>query len=80
MPFGELIPEPYRLFGKAVLLTTLVGGSAAIAWQVQDWRYGKQLAEQARLRNPQSAGPGLGRAAACRTRQTPRARAAPGIQ
>ena len=31
------------------LLATLAGGSAAIAWQVQDWRYGKQLAEQARL-------------------------------
>ncbi|UST93746.1 lysis system i-spanin subunit Rz [Pseudomonas siliginis] len=49
MRLGELIPAPYRLFGKAVLLTTLVGGSAAITWQVQDWRYGKQLAEQARL-------------------------------
>jgi hypothetical protein len=44
-----MIPVPYRLFGKVVLLTTLVGGSAAITWQVQDWRYGKQLAEQARL-------------------------------
>jgi len=49
MRLGELIPAPYRLFGKAVLLTTLVGGSAAIAWQVQDWRFGKKLAEQARL-------------------------------
>ncbi|WP_433898189.1 lysis protein [Pseudomonas sp. PSE1(2024)] len=49
MRLGELIPAPYRLFGKVVLLVTLVGGSAAIAWQVQDWRYGKQLAEQARL-------------------------------
>jgi len=49
MRLGEKIPVPYRLFGKVVLLTTLVGGSAAITWQVQDWRYGKQLAEQARL-------------------------------
>ncbi|QXZ12488.1 lysis protein [Pseudomonas sp. AO-1] len=49
MRLGEMIPVPYRLFGKVVLLTTLVGGSAAITWQVQDWRYGKQLAEQARL-------------------------------
>jgi hypothetical protein len=49
MRLVELIPAPYRLFGKAALLATLVGGSAAIAWQVQDWRYGKQLAEQARL-------------------------------
>ncbi|RIJ12024.1 lysis protein [Pseudomonas sp. 91RF] len=49
MRLGELIPAPYRLFGKAVLLATLVGGSTAITWQVQDWRFGKQLAEQARL-------------------------------
>jgi hypothetical protein len=49
MRLGELIPAPYLLFGKAALLATLVGGSAAIAWQVQDWRYGKQLAEQAHL-------------------------------
>jgi len=49
MRLGELIPTPYRLFGKVVLLTTLVGGSAAITWQVQDWRYGKQLAEQSQL-------------------------------
>ncbi|MFJ2358520.1 lysis protein [Pseudomonas fluorescens] len=49
MRLRELIPAPYRLLGKVVLLVTLVGGSAAITWQVQDWRFGKQLAEQARL-------------------------------
>ncbi|MEX5665255.1 lysis system i-spanin subunit Rz [Pseudomonas neuropathica] len=49
MRFGELIPAPYWLLAKGVLLVVLVGGSAAITWQVQDWRYGKQLAEQARL-------------------------------
>jgi hypothetical protein len=49
MSFGELIPAPYRLLAKGVLLAVLVGGSASITWQVQDWRYGKQLAEQARL-------------------------------
>lgn len=49
MRLGELIPTPYWLFGKAALLATLVGGSAAFAGQVQDWRYGRQLAEQARL-------------------------------
>lgn len=49
MHLGELIPAPYRLLAKGVLLVVLVGGSAAITWQVQDWRYGKQLAEQARL-------------------------------
>ena len=49
MRLGELIPAPYRLLAKGVLLVLLVGGFAAITWQVQDWRYGKQLAEQARL-------------------------------
>jgi len=49
MRLGELIPVPYRLLVSTVLLATLAGGSAAIAWQLQDWRYGKQLAEQARL-------------------------------
>jgi hypothetical protein len=49
MRLGEMIPAPYRFLVNAALLATLAGGSAAIAWQVQDWRYGKQLAEQARL-------------------------------
>ncbi|WP_434766140.1 lysis protein [Pseudomonas triticicola] len=49
MRLGELIPAPYRLLAKGVLLAVLAGASAAIAWQLQDWRYGKQLAEQGRL-------------------------------
>ncbi|WP_339486875.1 lysis protein [Pseudomonas sp. RL_5y_Pfl2_70] len=49
MRLGELIPAPYRMFGKVVLLGVLAGGTAATAWQVQDWRYGKRLADQARL-------------------------------
>lgn len=49
MRLGELIPAPYRLVAKGVLLAFIAGASAAIAWQLQDWRYGKQLAEQARL-------------------------------
>ncbi|VVQ14167.1 hypothetical protein PS925_03872 [Pseudomonas fluorescens] len=49
MRLGELIPTPYRLVANGVLLAVLAGASAAIAWQLQDWRYGKQLAEQARL-------------------------------
>jgi len=35
----------WRLIG----LVLLVAGPAALAWQFQDWRYGRQLAEQARL-------------------------------
>jgi hypothetical protein len=49
MRLGELIPAPYRLLARGVLLAVLVGGSVATTWQVQDWRYGKQLAEQAQL-------------------------------
>ncbi|WP_426206756.1 lysis protein [Pseudomonas sp. TWP3-1] len=49
MCLGELIPVPYRLLTKGLLLATLAGGTAAITWQVQDWRYGGQLAEQGRL-------------------------------
>ncbi|MBD9609509.1 hypothetical protein ABH908_004556 [Pseudomonas frederiksbergensis] len=48
MRLGELIPVPYRLLAQGVLLAALAGGSAALAWQVQDWRYGKQLANQAK--------------------------------
>ena len=36
---------PWKALG--VLLLVLIG--AGSAWQFQDWRYGKQLAEQARL-------------------------------
>ncbi|MCK8667937.1 lysis protein [Pseudomonas azerbaijanoccidens] len=49
MRIGELIPAPYRLLAKGVLMVVLVVGSAAITWQVQDWRYGNRLAEQGRL-------------------------------
>ncbi|WP_454863721.1 lysis protein [Pseudomonas hormoni] len=49
MRLVDLIPAPYRLLAMVVLLAVLVGGSAAIAWQIQDWRYGQQLEQQARL-------------------------------
>lgn len=49
MRLGELIPAPYRVVAKGLVLVVMASGSAAITWQVQDWRYGKQLAEQARL-------------------------------
>ncbi|HGM5552270.1 TPA: lysis system i-spanin subunit Rz [Pseudomonas putida] len=35
----------WRIVGALLLAL----GSAALAWQFQDWRYGRQLAEQARL-------------------------------
>ena len=49
MRLVNLIPAPYRLLAVGVLLAVLIGGSAAITWQVQDWRYGQQLERQARL-------------------------------
>lgn len=49
MRLFDLIPAPYRLLGIGVLLAVLAGGSAMLAWQVQDWRYGRQLEQQARL-------------------------------
>ncbi|MDX9677399.1 lysis system i-spanin subunit Rz [Pseudomonas zeae] len=51
MRFGDLIPAPYRLMVKPVLLIALAGTSAAITWQVQDWRYGSRLSEQSLLHN-----------------------------
>ncbi|MFJ7285789.1 lysis protein [Pseudomonas sp. NPDC099000] len=49
MPALGLIPVSYRAIGLVVLLAVLAGGSAALSWHFQDWRYGRQLAEQARL-------------------------------
>ncbi|WP_037005901.1 lysis system i-spanin subunit Rz [Pseudomonas chlororaphis] len=38
-----------RLISVLVLAGLLIAAGAGVAWKVQDWRYGKQLAEQARL-------------------------------
>ena len=35
--------------GRMIGLVLLASGAFAAAWQFQDWRYGRQLAEQARL-------------------------------
>ena len=39
------MPFSWRVIG----LLLLAAGAFAAAWQLQDWRYGRQLAEQARL-------------------------------
>jgi hypothetical protein len=49
MRLVELIPAPYRVLVIGGLLVAVAGAAAAMAWQIQDWRYGRQLAEQARL-------------------------------
>ncbi|WP_223555316.1 lysis system i-spanin subunit Rz [Pseudomonas sp. BF-R-01] len=38
-----------KLIALLVLVVVLMAGSAAGTWKVQGWRYGKQVAEQARL-------------------------------
>ncbi|CAI8820170.1 lysis protein [Pseudomonas chlororaphis] len=45
----ELIPVRVRLLVAGLALVALLGGVAAVVWKVQDWRYGKQLEQQARL-------------------------------
>jgi hypothetical protein len=49
MRLFDLIPTQYRIAAVGLLLVMLAAGSAALAWTVQDWRYGKQLEHQARL-------------------------------
>ena len=44
----DLIPSPLRPWLIALVLATIAAGSAAGAWTVQDWRYGRALADQAR--------------------------------
>jgi len=38
----------WKPIGLLALIMVLVAGTGAAAWQVQDWRYGRQLADQAR--------------------------------
>ena len=49
MRLVDLIPAPYRVVVVGSLLVAVAGGAAASAWQIQAWRYGKQVADQARL-------------------------------
>lgn len=48
MRLFDLIPAQFRIL-VCLLLVMLAGGSAALAWTVQDWRNGQQLERQARL-------------------------------
>ena len=38
-----------KLAGLLVLILLLMAGAAGVAWQIQDWRLGERLAEQAGL-------------------------------
>ncbi|MDR6957477.1 hypothetical protein J2W43_001453 [Pseudomonas brassicacearum] len=47
MPAFGLMPFSARTLGIVVLLAVLAGGPAMLAWRLQDWRYGQQLAQLA---------------------------------
>ncbi|AZE09566.1 lysis system i-spanin subunit Rz [Pseudomonas chlororaphis] len=49
MPAFGLMPLSYRAMAVVVLLAVVAGVAGTLAWQVQEWRFGRQLAEQARL-------------------------------
>ncbi|CAI8972494.1 prophage endopeptidase [Pseudomonas chlororaphis] len=49
MPAFGLMPPSYRAMAIVVLLAMVAGVAGTLAWQVQEWRFGRQLAEQARL-------------------------------
>ncbi|OLY76464.1 lysozyme [Pseudomonas sp. ATCC PTA-122608] len=49
MRLFDLIPVQFRIAAAGVLLLMVVAGSAALAWTVQDWRYGRVLERQSRL-------------------------------
>jgi hypothetical protein len=47
MQLIELIPPALRPWAVALVLLAITGAAAGGAWQVQDWRYGKELAKEA---------------------------------
>ena len=61
-------PAALKLAGVAAMLLVTAGG----VWKVQDWRYGKQLAEQARLHGDDLAAISNAAAAQIRTDQDKR--------
>jgi hypothetical protein len=48
MPVFDLIPPAVRPWLITLVLAAIAAGAAASAWTLQDWRYGKALADQAR--------------------------------
>ena len=62
-----------KLIGLLVLVVALMGGSAALSWKIQDWRFGKQLSEQAGLHRDDLSAISNAAAAQVRTDQDKRA-------
>ena len=56
-----------KLAGLVVLILVLMAGGAGVTWQVQEWRMGKRLAEQAGLHQDDLAA--ISNAASAQTRQ-----------
>ncbi|WP_025856039.1 lysis system i-spanin subunit Rz [Pseudomonas sp. CHM02] len=61
-----------KLAGLVVLILVLMAGAAGVTWQVQDWRMGKQLAEQDALHKDDLAAISNAAAAQARTEQDKR--------
>jgi hypothetical protein len=47
MPTFGLMPFSCRTPGIVLLVALLIGGPAMLAWRLQEWRYGRQLAQLA---------------------------------
>ncbi|MBT1262494.1 lysis protein [Pseudomonas sp. VS40] len=61
-----------KLAGLVLLILVLMASAAGVTWQVQDWRMGKQLSEQAGLHQADLAAIGAAAAAQARTEQDKR--------
>ena len=61
-----------KLAGLVLLILVLMASAAGVTWQVQDWRMGKKLAEQAGLHKDDLAAISSAAAAQVRTQQDKR--------
>ena len=61
-----------KLAGLLVLMLVLMAGTAGVTWQVQDWRMGKKLSEQADLHQEDLTRISMAAAAQVRAGQTKR--------
>ena len=61
-----------KLAGLVLLILVLMASAAGVTWQVQDWRMGKKLAEQAGLHKDDMAAISNAAAAQTRTQQDKR--------
>jgi len=67
-----VITPVQKLAGLVLLILVLMASAAGVTWQVQDWRMGKKLAEQAGLHKDDMASISNAAAAQARTQQDKR--------